>query len=396
MAWLDAQSLAATVVIGTIGGIAVIYAGFLCLCAIPFVQRNAVYAYRINSLLWSNVNKPERWGFAKNQVTPFWINVPGSESKVYAWHVMPLNVYAKHEERLLKQAEGPHEDFTHTETFKTIKADPNSRVVISFHGNAGHIAQGVRPQHYHCVAMMPSTHVITMDYRGFGHSPGSPTEDGLIADGIATVYFVLHVLEIPASRVVIIGQSLGTAVASAVAERFSQKGIDFAGIVLVAGFSSLPTMLSGYAIGGVLPVLKPLTLCPPLLRMFMRCVIDKWESANRLAEMVRVVLERDGHMHLQLVHAINDGDIPCIESDKLFAAAVKGAADLDDKALADLKDELTVRKGLGFSALYTQGHVKISQELVTNGGHNDVMLYAAVQLTLTRALEGCVGRDMDH
>lgn len=215
---------------------------------------------------------------------------------------------------------------------------------------------------------MPSTHLITIDYRGFGHSPGSPTEEGLIADGIATVYFVLHVLEIPASRVVLLGQSLGTAVASAVAERFSQKGIDFAGIVLVAGFSSLPTMLSGYAIGGFLPVLKPLRLCPPLLRMFMRCVIDKWDSANRLADMVRVVLERDGHMHLQLVHALNDGDIPCIESDKLFAAAVKGAVDLDDQALSELKDRLTIWKGNGFAALYTQGNVKISHELVTDGG----------------------------
>lgn len=67
----------------------------------------------------------------ENQVTPFLLNVPGSGSKVYAWHVMPLNVYAKHEETLLKQPEGPHEDFAHTEAFKTIKADPNSRVVIS-------------------------------------------------------------------------------------------------------------------------------------------------------------------------------------------------------------------------------------------------------------------------
>lgn len=67
MAWLDGQSLAATVVVSTIGGIAVIYAGFLCLCAIPFVQRNAVYAYRVNTLLWSNLNKPERWGFASEQ-----------------------------------------------------------------------------------------------------------------------------------------------------------------------------------------------------------------------------------------------------------------------------------------------------------------------------------------
>lgn len=32
----------------------------------------------------------------------------------------------------------------------------------------------------------------------------------------------------------------------------------------------------------------------------------------------------------------------------------------------------------------------------TRLGHNDIMTYAPVQLTLTRALEGCAARDMDH
>lgn len=82
-------------------------------------------------------------------------------------------------------------------------------------------------------------HILAIDYRGFGLSTGFPTEDGLITDGVAAVDWALIVAQIPASRIVILGQSLGTAVTAGVVERFAQRGVDFAGVVLVAGKSCL-------------------------------------------------------------------------------------------------------------------------------------------------------------
>src|SRR4051794_2247033 len=119
--------------------------------------------------------------------------------------------------------------------------------------NAGTVGQGWRPEAYRgllSTSTGPSIHVLTVDYRGFGLSTGSPTEEGLILDAIAVVQWAVNVANIPPSRIVLLGHSLGTAVTIAAAEHFvsakSSGKKEFAGIVLVAGFSDLPTLLTTY------------------------------------------------------------------------------------------------------------------------------------------------------
>lgn len=97
--------------------------------------------------------------------------------------------------------------------------------------------------------------MLAVDYRGFGKSTGVPSEVGLIHDGAATVNWAINVAKVPASRIVIMGHSLGTAVTSGVAEHFASRGVEFAGVILVAGFSSAPTLLSRYTAAGFIPVL---------------------------------------------------------------------------------------------------------------------------------------------
>lgn len=167
------------------------------------------------------------------------------------------------------------------------------------------------------------------------------------------------------------------------AERYARtdEGVDFAAVVLVAGFSSLPTMLSGYAIAGWVPVLRPLTWAPPLLRAMARLVVDKWPSAERLRKMVAAVKARGGRLRLSLVHARDDWDIPCHEDDKMFAQAVRGLLDgdgdeddaeqeeVDDQKLLEMKDKRTVGKGKdAFVAEWREGDIVIRQELYPYGG----------------------------
>ena len=231
----------------------------------------------------------------------------------------------------------------------------------------------MRPASYHALTDT-SYHVLAIDYRGFGHSTGSPTEDGLLLDAAALVDFAVDVAGIPPSRIVLMGHSLGTAVVAGVAERYSAaRGVDFAGVVLIGAFSSLPTMLSGYAIAGLVPVLRPLALAPRLLDWIMGFLVDRWDSAARLAAVVRAVVARGGRLHLSLLHAADDWDIPCAEDDKLFAAAVRGAeayADLDDLSLAQMKEERTSRWGEGaFVSSWRLGpDVVVTQERFPYGG----------------------------
>lgn len=86
--------------------------------------------------------------------------------------------------------------------------------VLVFNGNAGNrasrapLAQALAQQ---------GINVLLFDYRGYGGNPGSPTETGLTADARAARAYLANRSDIDSSRIVYFGESLGTAVALALA-----------------------------------------------------------------------------------------------------------------------------------------------------------------------------------
>ncbi|KAI6081014.1 alpha/beta-hydrolase [Hypoxylon rubiginosum] len=371
--------------VGVVGVPVGLYVTFILLGAFPFFQRHFLYAHRLNTLFWHDINKPEYWGFARNQVTAFSLNTVDGQT-IYSWHILPLPTYLKHEHKLQAQQPGFSDDITKTASFRLLKDDPEARLVIYFHGNAGHIAQGYRPESYHTLTDSSRYHVLAIDYRGFGKSTGTPSETGLLHDGAAAVDWAMHVAGIPASRIIIMGQSLGTAVTSAVGEHFALQGIEFAGIILIAGFSSLPTLLSSYAAAGFIPVLSPLRAIPPLLRFFQSFIVDKWKSADRLAHVVSLTQTR---LRLTFIHAKNDIEIPCHESDKLFKSAAGATLheELDDDKFSSWKEKRTLQRddGTFIATANAEPDITIREELVPYGGHNEVMMSAAVSLAVMRS-----------
>ena len=234
--------------------------------------------------------------------------------------------------------------------------------------NAGHVAQANRPDSYHALTDTSSYHVIAFDYRGFGRSTGVPSEAGLIDDAAAVVDWAVKVAKVPPSRIVLLGQSLGTAVASGVAERYALDGVEFAGVVLVAGFSDLSTMLTEYRIGGVVPVLSPLRKIPGALKLVNGFIVDKWHTAGRLANIVRHTKSR---LRLTMIHAKNDADIPWTEDNKMFRAAVSERVGISDEdEFAEWKDQITVKKGKNaFVTTWTaEPNIVVRQELFPHGG----------------------------
>ncbi|UKZ48790.1 hypothetical protein TrVGV298_003022 [Trichoderma virens] len=313
----------------------IFYVALIGLGVIPFFQRHFLYAHTINSLWWSDINAPVGWGFAKNQVTPFGLQTSDGET-IYAWHIMPLPLYLQHETTVATQDMGFCNDFTQTESFRLLASDPEARLIITFHGNAGHIAQNTRPDSYHALTDTSSYHVLAIDYRGFGHSTGAPDERGLILDAAAVVDWAINVANISPNRIVLLGHSLGTAVASGVAERF---------------------------------------------------IVDKWHSADRLANIVRHTRNR---LRISLVHAKNDLDIPWTEDNKLFrAAASETIGTLDDDEFDTWKESYTVRtSGDSFVTTWkTGGDIIIRQELFPYGGHNDILSFAPVSLAIMRSFD---------
>ena len=127
------------------------------------------------------------------------------------------------------------------------KEAPNSDVATLYlHGNAGNVSH--RGSHIEEIAAAGSS-VLVLDYRGYGKSEGKPSEQGFYTDA-ETAWQFLHDKGYAANRIVLHGESLGTAVAVELATR-----VDVGGVILEAPFSS-----AGDAAGRVVPLLGPLVV----------------------------------------------------------------------------------------------------------------------------------------
>jgi fermentation-respiration switch protein FrsA (DUF1100 family) len=111
-----------------------------------------------------------------------------------------------------------------------LTARKGDRLAIYFHGNGGSL--GWRGDRIAQLASLDLT-VLSVDYRGFGGSGGSPSGPGLIADAEAAYAFA-QTLGYNPSQIVLYGESLGTGVALGLAARQP-----VAAVVLDSPFSSI-------------------------------------------------------------------------------------------------------------------------------------------------------------
>ncbi len=111
---------------------------------------------------------------------------------------------------------------------------PSLGHVLLCHGNAGNV--GDRVLH----ARLLSTagfDVLLFDYRGYGRSSGRPSEEGTYRDARAARRALLRQSEVDESRVFYLGESLGGAVALALALESPPKGL-----ILQSTFTSVRDM----------------------------------------------------------------------------------------------------------------------------------------------------------
>jgi len=88
--------------------------------------------------------------------------------------------------------------------------------VLFFHGNAGNMSDRLYDAR---VLKDLGFNVLLIDYRGYGESTGSPSEDGLYADAGAAWKYLTQTRGVPTERMVLFGRSLGGAVAIELAKR---------------------------------------------------------------------------------------------------------------------------------------------------------------------------------
>jgi len=197
--------------------------------------------------------------------------------------------------------------------------DPRA-VVLFCHGNAGNVTH--RIETLRALHRRVGASVLIFDYRGYGKSEGKPNERGVLADARAARKWLAGREGIAESQVVLIGRSLGGAVAVDLAATDGAKAL-----VLESTFTSIPDLAAHYY--PWLPV-----------RWLMRTRLD---SASKIAAY---------HGPLLQTHGNADTTIPFEFGEQLFQAANEPkqfitlpGLDHNDPQPPDYFDELTTFLG---------------------------------------------------
>ena len=115
-----------------------------------------------------------------------------------------------------------------------IPAREERGVLLFFHGNAGNISHRLDSlKIFHDLGL--STLII--DYRGYGRSHGSISEQGTYLDAEAAWRYLTESRKIPGQKIVVFGRSLGAAIAAYIASRKMVGAL-----MLESAFTSIPDM----------------------------------------------------------------------------------------------------------------------------------------------------------
>jgi fermentation-respiration switch protein FrsA (DUF1100 family) len=111
-----------------------------------------------------------------------------------------------------------------------ISAESPRGAVLLLHGNAGNISHRIG---YALMFRRLGYSTLLLDYRGYGKSTGSPTEQGTYVDAERAWRWLTITRRIPEQDVVVFGESLGGGVASWLAARHQVRAV-----VLASTFTS--------------------------------------------------------------------------------------------------------------------------------------------------------------
>lgn len=165
--------------------------------------------------------------------------------------------------------------------------NPKDPSILFCHGNAGNIS--------HRLAKIKIFHdlgfnIFIFDYRGYGKSQGSPSEEGIYKDTQAAYNYLKN--ELGAEKIIGFGESLGSAV---IIDLASKQDLD--ALIVESGFSSARAM--GKRIYPIVPAFV---------------FNAKFDSINKVKNIKCPKL---------IIHSVNDEIVPFKQAQDLYEAAAE-------------------------------------------------------------------------
>ncbi len=212
-------------------------------------------------------------------------------------HDRPERVGAKWEEVLFKSADGTGL----MGMWFPAQGRPSKGVIVHFHGNGENMTS-----HFLFVywLALEGYDVFAFDYRGYGASKGSKSLAGSVEDGAAAIKVARGRAAGARERLIIVGQSLGGALALASLDRDGGEGVR--GVILDSTFASYRAVARDKLRQWWLtwPLQYPLTWA---------LVSDRWAPERLIA--------RRKPVPLLVMHAVGDPVVPYAQGRKLFDLA---------------------------------------------------------------------------
>lgn len=279
-----------------------LYLGAVILLTVPWIQSHILYMNALKLPWNAHFDAPERHGLAPGKTANIKIQTADNHT-LGAWFILSDTIY--HDISFPPP--------TAAAELHISDAVAQRPTVLFFHGNAATRALSMRVRLYSGFTSRLNANVLAIDYRGFGDSPGTPTEDGLSLDARAAWDWLITQGASP-QDVLIVGHSLGTAVASRLSVGLSEDGVKFRGTVLMSPFSSLYTLVDTYNIFGVFPVMLPINMIPRAAGIYKSFLVHKFDTLSVISKLKVPIL---------ILHAEDDWDISHTHSDALFDALLE-------------------------------------------------------------------------
>ncbi|XP_035388850.1 lysophosphatidylserine lipase ABHD12 isoform X1 [Electrophorus electricus] len=185
----------------------------------PSIQAKLVFLNFVRVPYFIDLKRPQDQGL--NHTCNFYLQ-PEDGVHVGVWHTVPAVLW--------KEAQGKGGDWYESTLHST------HPVMLYLHGNAGTRGGDHRVQLYKVLSSL-GYHVVTLDYRGWGDSEGSPSERGMTLDALYIYQWLMQ--RVNNNPLYIWGHSLGTGVATNLVRHLCDRGTPPAAVILESPFTNI-------------------------------------------------------------------------------------------------------------------------------------------------------------